>query len=191
MKRTLRDIDGHPAFLFIQKNASTSISEAMRKVYGPRARNVTIERYDGRPIAVMWRNPAQRLESAYRMFFHRPILCQDRNIPPAHRLPFDTWAWKVLDMPDSERDLHVAQQTRQATDKNGIFMPTVVYRWNFARLMADYGLALDRRNESHDVQTEWTEALVQRHKIAYADDWEQWVGRGPHDLKPRGQQIRG
>ena len=185
MKRTLQEVAGKVAFLYIQKNASTCISEGMRKRYGPRATNTHIGCANtwGKPLAVMWRHPGERLESAYRMFRERPDMAKDRNskLPMADRMDFATFAMSVCrDWDDAGRDLHVATQAGQCTDNYGIFMPTKVYRWDFEAISRDSEIVLDRRNESNArIPTVWSPELTELHRAAYAVDWQHWEGVGP------------
>jgi hypothetical protein len=159
-------------FLYIQKCASSCLSGMFRF----QGENIPLADYEG-PLAVMWRNPKDRLESAYRMFRDRPEMgkTRDHAVPRADLMDFEPWAYQVLDKDPMKRDLHVASQTRCATDKNGIFKPTVIYKWDFKQIEADYGVTLTRRNESNRrIPTEWTPELLEAHRLAYAADWRVW-----------------
>ena len=161
----------HMPFLFIQKCAASALSSQLRG----NAVTVPLKDYEG-PLAVMWRNPADRLESAYRMFFQKPDLLMDRNIPEP-QMGFDAWAHKVMDQKDSERDLHVASMTYQSTAfRTKGFMPTRVYSWDFAQVALDYGVpGIDVRNATDKRwPLYWSQDLYDRHLVEYSDDWRTW-----------------
>ena len=161
-------------FLYMQKCASTSIEEALRKKHG-HGKPVPLRDYDG-PLACMWRDPGERLESAYRMFRERPEMgkTRDHAVPRADHMDFEEWAWGVLEKHDATRDLHVASQYRQAT-VDGRFKPTVIFKWDFAALGDAYGVTLDRRNVSSHAPTVWSPELILAHATHYEADWLVWL----------------
>jgi hypothetical protein len=175
--------DGITPFLYLQKCASSSIELRLRQKYGSgTSRNVPLGEYEG-PLAVMWRNPAERLESAYRMFQERPEMGKTRDsaLPRADKMPFPDWVTRVLKIPDEDRDLHIASMSRQSST-DGVFRPTKVYLWDFEQLEADYGVEFDVRNASdHRIPTPWPYGQARDHHLAYEADWEVWYEHAYRD----------
>ena len=162
--------DGRRPFLYIQKCGSSAIGSQVPGL----GHTMPLKDYEG-PLSVMWRNPKDRMESAYRMFYDRREMAVTRNLPDMD-LGFTQWVHEVLQQPDADRDLHVATMTAQAT-RGGVFKPTVVYRWDFAQVAADYGVSvIDTRNPSdHRIPTVWGPGLLDAHREAYAADWQRWA----------------
>jgi hypothetical protein len=158
-----------PAFLFIPKNASRSIQTILSTYKSTNGHTVP----EG-PIACMWRSPVARIKSAYRFFKHNGVVGR-MGIPDPREMDFDTWLRIILDTPNEDRDPHVATQWSVASVGDH-FLPTIVYRWDFEQLRADYNLTYDvpHTNASAHENLVWGPGLMRWYRREYQRDFYQW-----------------
>lgn len=111
------------------------------------------------PVLVNLRHPEDRLISAWR-FIGQPLrggkpsrrqwsYRHNRQFRPAHQCPpFEQFVEELLAVPDSERDIHVRSQWRSCcwdydAENPVMFLPTQIFRWDFAGLLEALGLEND------------------------------------------------
>lgn len=143
------------------------MSQGLREKH--RMESFSKERYPARPIVAMWRDPFSRAESAYRMF----VSC-DGELPP--------WPEYIDGMLDryergEEKDVHKLPMYEVASDRYGVFVPTIIVRWDWVQMAKLFELdPLPVKNASVPCPTVWSPEQKNRYRELYVRDFEIWEG---------------
>jgi hypothetical protein len=162
----------------IYKNGTSAISVALgqarlaKEIYNSQR----IHEAPG-PRVVMFRNPVDRIESAYRFFYVRektPLAL----LHPA-KTPFDQWVEWICGQLDEDRNKHVCTQVALATvGMTPGRLPAIIVRWDFAEFAQEFGLStIKPENQSEaDIPTVWSDRARQAHAEAFTEDFKVWHG---------------
>lgn len=171
----------HPNRIYIpiRKNAHTAIHEAIIVSRNPwwsappdildwAIRN-------GAQVATLWRDPFERIESAYR-FFSTHRYASD-EIPDV-RQSFADWVLAVCEIPDAKRDLHLRSQCRTCLDSMGfgVLEDVRIIPWDLPALAAELMLPpIPHLNATESFTCHWTDRAKYAFITAYATDIEIWL----------------
>ena len=169
------------AFLKILKNAQSSVGRAISEGF---PESYTVEKNDTkdypREITVLWRNPADRTESLFRMASELKMAAVRNEKIPHPRLGWEYWVLELLKNPLIND--HCLPQMELARNQDGRFLPTVEFFFDdIPALMAHYGIRMvskDKWNISpRNGDLVWSQELRELHRDVYRDDWEKWESR--------------
>ena len=159
-------------WLPIRKNAHTAVFEAIWSARVPwyPVRPADLPRHHMQRIC-LWRDPFDRLESAYRYFHDKDLDWPD--LPDAKQ-PFADWVLAICRMPDSLRNPHIRSQYAIAK----LFfttLPEIIIRWDFAELATNLGVPeIPKLNASTEMELVWTEEAMAKAAWEYAIDFKVW-----------------
>ena len=168
-----------PGFLQINKCGTTTMSQALRRKYV--TESYSKERYPARPIVAMWREPFGRMESTFKMYTAKPEVHPSfTKIYGFEKVPsFGDWLDASLDRYEAgkQQDVHQLPMFEVASDRYGVFVPTIIVRWDWVRLAEIFELdPLPIKNPSLPRPTVWSPEQKNRYKALYAKDFEIWEG---------------
>lgn len=168
-----------PGFLHINKCGTTTMSQALRQKYA--MEGYFKERYPVRPIVTMWREPFGRMESTFKMYTAKPEVHPSfTKIYGFEKVPvFGDWLDASLDRYEAgeQHDVHQLPMFEVASDKYGVFVPTIIVMWNFVQLAEIFELdPLPIKNPSPPRPTVWSPEQKNRYRDLYAKDFEIWRG---------------
>jgi hypothetical protein len=155
--------------ILIPKNGTSTINRAIDKAgYKRTTIGMHLAAADNKTKFVMWREPEDRIESAFRMY-------RENN---EHYGVFADWVLRICDRINWEetiRDGHITPQWMQCMWEDQ-FVPTKIIRWNFAEFSAEASLPpMSRRyNASYHWPTKWTDEARASYRERYAKDFEIW-----------------
>jgi hypothetical protein len=146
------------------KSASSAISQALRNA-GKRCDGVSDEHFASLPQRYsFWREPHERLESAYRQFF-RPGGVHDPD-----RDGFGNWVLRLCADPKLSEQ-HLVGQAQHLGDAE-----TTIIRWDFEELARVLGIPPITRTHvsDHAIPTVWTDQARDAFRLRYWEDFELW-----------------
>ena len=162
----------HRVWLPIRKNGWTATYSAIRNCQQPwyPIPEHFLDAYRSVRRVAHWRNPYDRMESAFRFF-------SQHNHP--HTVPdpsagFSNWVIQISETPDEQRDPHLISQWRSVTQlyTEG---PDVVIRWDFSKLATEFIVPeIPHVNKSRGERQHWTDEAEAKFYHSYHKDFEVW-----------------
>ena len=170
------------AYLRTPKCACTAIKQALFERYGHECRSCNLSEWSQNlPLIAMWRDPFDRIESAFRYFTqstHRKYQATAPGLPRA--IDWPGFVLGALMIPDDERNPHIRSQYRTACadylDPIAVdFLPAEVLRWDFAAFARRFDLPdIPHLNASSTERVEWTPDDRRAVRLAFDSDFEIW-----------------
>lgn len=157
----------------IRKNAHTAIFNGIWNGHAPwfPVQGPDLPRYADWKRIVMWRNPFDRLQSAYSFFTHNN--CPE-DIPDPRAYPDSDWIVRICETPDSTRNPHVATQHRIAT-QYFTDLPDIIVRWDFDQMKNELCIQeIPLSNNSPKMEFDWQPEAVLMVREEYAIDLKVW-----------------
>lgn len=171
-----------PDFLKIHKVGCSGIGKALYNE-DPRGRTTTkaswaANYYGLRPLVCMFRNPAERLESAFQYMSmpERLDYVSRARMPPVSK-GFEYFVLRLcIDGLDhlGLTDPHVRPQYCFVHDRDLRYLPTLEVPWDWARLSEIYNRPFPPVNTSTKLELSWTQEMIDAHRAAFAWDWGNW-----------------
>jgi len=158
-------------WLHINKCGTTTMASLLRKIPGGLNsffhHDYPLERADNR-VVCMWRDPAERIESTYRMYQKNKV----------HG--WEHWSWPdfVRHICDNKalKDPHMIPQYEVATSKYGRFVPDLVLRWEWSEVQGLYGIAPEVHNHTPGDPQVWSPELTALFEKRFQLDYLVWSG---------------
>lgn len=159
-------------YIPIRKNAHTSIQTAIRnsgQPWYPIPRHLA-DTYADLPRCCVWRDPLERLESAFAFFStHTP----PRGIPPTNA-GFEAWVYAVCDIHDEDRDPHLRSQWATVTAW-WPERPHQIFKWDPTALCALLAVGTPPKiNVTDKPAIDWTYGMINCISDAYTPDFDIW-----------------
>ena len=170
MKRVIAPNDeSYPCWLHINKNGTTTMAHLLREI--PGGLNAYFHHHYPvhREVICMWRDPVERIESAYRMY-HR------NNVHGWGDKSFDYFIRHICENKNL-RDPHHMPQYEVATNRNGRFVPDRVLKWDWSAVEELYGIKPKVHNHTPGDPQVWTPELREIFERRYWLDFHIWHQR--------------
>lgn len=156
----------YPAWCHINKNGTTTMGEVLRKVPGGLNSHFPHDYPAEREVLCMWRNPFERIESAYRMYSQKDV--HGWGGRSFEEFVHYCCRYKHL------RDPHLLPQYEVATSKYGRFVPDRVLLWDWETVEEIYGIVPGVRNHTPGDRQSWPRELRIEFEERYAMDIQVW-----------------
>lgn len=171
MRRIIAPNDeAYPMWLHINKCGTTTMASLLRKIPGGLNSYFHHDYPVHREVICMWRDPAERIESTYRMYTQKRVHgWGDQS--------FDRFI-KWICTNKRLHDPHMQPQYEVATNKYGRFVPDRVILWDWSKVQELYGIEPEVHNHTPGEPQEWTPQLRELFERRFALDYALWW-KGP------------
>lgn len=179
----------HPAVMRCHKNASSGIAQTLMNSdprWGTWPYEKVKELHPGRDIVFMYRNPRERLESAYRFLTmgERGDYARKAHMPNPLGVPFEEWVLRICEAGEGVLDMdpHIRPQSCfcHRYERGEFFLvPTIELAWDWDQLAKLCGRGFPVKvNASPRADLEWTPEMLEAHGRVYWWDWVKWASLG-------------
>jgi len=169
MRRIIAPNDeAYPMWLHINKCGTTTMASLLRKIPGGVNAHFLHDYPAHREVVCMWRDPAERIESTYRMYTSQRV----------HGWEHRSWPDFIHHICENRtlKDPHMTPQYEVATSKYGRFVPDRVLRWEWSEVQELYGIAPEVHNHTPGEPQQWTDELRVVFEKRFQLDYLVWAG---------------
>lgn len=167
MKRVIAPNDAsYPCWLHINKCGTTTMAELMGKIPGGVNAFFHHDYPVEREVLCMWRDPFERIESAYRMYSQKEVRGWEER-------SFEQFVHHICSKRDLQ-DPHMLPQYEVATNKYGRFVPDRVLLWDWDMVGEVYGIEPETRNHTPGEPQSWPRELRVEFATRFELDFLVW-----------------